>query len=198
MERKVKKVKKEKRSKKPSTGTEVKIKVEKRSYAEDEDRSHSKSKRRKKENDHIVENKEDLDIKEYEKNLLDNATADRGGAAKRTGKIIIKSLKNSTIYKDAIREVEASSMRSDEKHADYFSAGSRESSISLSDEETYRKEKEKYYSNYYDSRSASRSTLNNRDFNYDRDRNRHDRRYERSISREHRRYYDDRDRRRYV
>lgn len=144
---------------------------------------------------------DDLDILEYEKQLSDQKCAIEMGKTKPAkGKIIIKDLKNSSVFEDAVREKDRerkrrrSSTKANEGELSDTSMKSRNSEISLSDEETYNTERDRYYN-----REQRDGSYHNRD-NYrsersDRNRSRRYNEAERGNWRGSRRFDDDYSRR---
>lgn len=151
---------------------------------------------KKKRTDPISSKKSDeLDIAEYEKQLLEKQETD---AIRSSGKIVIKSLKDSSVYKNAVKEGEAKNLEK-EKRLNFRHESSKSSSISLSDEETYNRERSNRYNDkkydYYGPSSSRDRYENENDRDYKRhDQGRYNNRHD-SSNRHHRRYNDD-DRRR--
>lgn len=98
----------------------------------------------------------DMDIVEYEQKLLEETmkkpsssslTTKSLSAGQRSSKIVIKDLRNSAVYEETVNQVKAkerAKQKSDTAHEEEElprSGLSRSSSISLSDEETYLKNK---------------------------------------------------------
>lgn len=174
--RKVKKEKKTKRKRddSPSKPDEKrKVKREKHDAptaikVERESRSSHKRKRPPTNNDKSAKDATnlDIDIDEYEQKLLEetkkkssssSSTTKSSSAGQRSSKIVIKDLKHSAVYEETVSQVKAKErekQKSDAAHEDgelSVSAHSRNSSISLSDEETYLRNK------YSSSRSFNRN-----------------------------------------
>lgn len=124
--------------------TESEIKKEKR---KSDGLHHAHHKRRRRE----LAGKDDLDIVEYEKQLSAQKSATEMEKTKPAkGKIIIKDLKNSSVFEDAVRDKDRernrrSSTKNNEGELSDNSIKSRNSEISLSDEETYNIERDRYH-----------------------------------------------------
>lgn len=203
---KLKKVKKEKKDK---LLDEKDIKTEKdKSKKRKSDEVTSTCKHKKKKKEKNEERKDELDIDEYEKRLLEKAREEENTKSdhpKVKSKIFIKSFKNSAVYEENVKQAEERK-REKERKRDRYSDGevqsdsekSKSSEISLSDEETYERNRSRFYER--DSSYGSRS----RDDRHRSPRNRSRDRYESSYyGHGYRglgsRYDDrDRDRRRFV
>lgn len=162
-----KKVKKEKKSKRKRSESENKeqktiekhkIKKEKLDEIiikkEHESRSSSSRRKKSKDKDKDLTNLE-MDMDEYEKKLLENAkksSSEKGGLSTssvrqhKSSKIVIKDLKNSAVYEETISQVKINEKEKQKKYLAHedgeLSPGeSHSSSISLSDEETYLRNK---------------------------------------------------------
>lgn len=119
----------------------------------------TKRKKRKKQNEVVEGPKDDLDIVKYEQELLAKIRREEKLDGKSKSKIIIKSLKNSAVYKANVDKAEKrkEKERKNGKHddAEYESDQSKSSEISLSDEETYERNRSHFYERdfYYGYRS---------------------------------------------
>lgn len=159
---KLKKVKKEKKEK-TLDGRDIKKEKEKSKKRKPEDPSPaSKHKKRKKDKDD--ERKDDLDIDEYEKQLLEKVRREDNSKSdpKTKSKIFIKSFKNSAVYEENVKQAEERKKEKERKH-DKRDEGelrsdsdlSKSSEISLSDEETYERNRSRFYErdSYYGNKS---------------------------------------------
>lgn len=184
---KSKKVKKEKKDK---ILDEKDIKSEKeKSKKRKSDDSISISRHKKKRKENEEEQKNELDIDAYEKQLLEKVhrEEDTRSDPKIKSKIFIKSFKNSVVYEENVKQAEERKRekekeRKRDKHNDVSEGEqSKSSEISLSDEETYERnrhrafERDSYYGNrsrderYRDQRSPrnrSRDRYESRESSY--------------------------------
>lgn len=158
---KLKKVKKEKKDK---LLDEKDIKSEKdKSKKRKSDDSISTSKHKKKKREKDEERKDELDIDEYEKQLLEKAHREENTKSdpKTKSKIFIKSFKNSAVFEENVKQAEERKREKDkERKRDRHNDGSeseqsKSSEISLSDEETYERNRARFYErdSYYGNRS---------------------------------------------
>lgn len=154
---KLKKVKKEKKDK-VLDGKDIKIEEDKSKKRKLQDpNSTTKHKKRKKEKEE--DRKDDLDIDQYEKELLEkeNSKSD----LKTKSKIVIKSMKNSAVYEENVKQSEEKRKEKERRHDKYGDGNLSESDhskcseISLSDEETYERNRSRLYDrdSYYGHRS---------------------------------------------
>lgn len=193
---KLKKVKKEKDHKKKRSEdknddkllNDSQIKKEKRKSTDEP--GHKRHKKRKNEKDILNEitdyrkDHADIDINEYEKQLSEERVSKEAAKTNSTHgktKIIIKNLKNSAVYEETVKQVEAQdherAKRLDKKYDDgelSDSSKSKTSGISLSDEETYHRERNEYQER--DRREKSYYNKSDRDDKYDSYRTHKDRR----------------------
>lgn len=154
---KLKKVKKEKKDKVVVDGKEIKNEKDKSKKRKLQDpNSTSKHKKRKKDE----ERKDDLDIDQYEKELLDKVRREESSKSdtKTKSKIVIKSMKNSAVYEENVKQAEEKQKEKERKHDKYDDGNLSESDhsdISLSDEETYERNRSRLYDrdSYYGNRS---------------------------------------------
>lgn len=156
---KLKKVKKEKKDK-VLDSKDIKSEKDKSKKRKLQDpNSTGKHKKRKKEREE--ERKDDLDIDEYEKELLGKVHREESSKSdsKPRSKIVIKSCKNSAVYEENVKQAEEKKKEKERKYDKYGdvseSEHSKSSEISLSDEETYERNRSRFYErdSYYGNRS---------------------------------------------
>ncbi|KAG4068536.1 hypothetical protein HA402_004877 [Bradysia odoriphaga] len=158
---KLKKVKKEKKDK---SLDEKDIKSEKeKSKKRKSDDPLATSKHKKKKKDKDEERKDELDIDEYEKQLLEKVHREESTKSdpKMKSKIFIKSFKHSAIFEENVKQAEQrkkekeKERKRDKHNVESESDQSKSSEISLSDEETYERNRSRFYERdtYYGNRS---------------------------------------------
>lgn len=161
-----KRVKKEKKSKRKRDESQSKdeknvekrkIKKEKHDEIVVKKESERRSSKRKKTNKDKDLNDLEMDMDEYEHKLLEDAKKTSSSSSvkmsstvssvgHRSNKIVIKDLKNSAIYEETMSQVKANEREKEKRNAaqedgELSSADERSSGISLSDEETYLRNK---------------------------------------------------------
>lgn len=159
---KSKKVKKEKKDK-AFDGKDIKIEKDRSKKRNHEDAS-STNKHKKRKKDKDEEPKDELDIDEYEKELLEKVRREENAKSdpKIKSKMFIKSFKNSAVYEENVKQAEERRKEKEQKNDKYDdgeirseSGDSKSSEISLSDEETYERNRSRFYEreSYYGTRS---------------------------------------------